>query len=128
MWILYLLTAHIFLPIFNSIEPTSTYLQTKNLVILNAFIMVNECIANIENLNFGDVLIASKNVDLKMNAIFVKTTFLDKSTVENYFPETRIRLKKKSLIKCVMVKHLLTQNINVKFKYFKAFLTNIKLL
>jgi len=34
-----IVTAHLFRPIFKSIGPTSTYLQSKNLGIMNAFLM-----------------------------------------------------------------------------------------
>jgi len=62
-----IVTAHLFLPIFKSIGLTSTYLQSKNLDILNAFLMVDKCIADISNLKFENVLKSSKDFVLKMN-------------------------------------------------------------
>lgn len=90
-----ILTAHIFLLIFKSVGPTSTYLQTKNLDILSAFIMVDKCIADINNFNFDDILNASKDFCSNMNDCFSKTKLPEELTVENDFPQTRIRRKKR---------------------------------
>lgn len=90
-----IITAYIFLPIFKSIGPTSTYLQTKNLDILSAFLMVEKCIVEISRLNFEDILKASKGFALKMNGSFIKTKISEDITVEDDFSETRIRRKKR---------------------------------
>lgn len=87
--------------------------------------MNDKCIDNIKNFNFDDVLVASKNFALKTNGIFIKTTHLNELIVENYFPETRVRLKKECLMKCIMMKHLLTQNINSKLEVFQSILEQL---
>lgn len=45
-----IVTAHLFISIFKSIGPTLIYLQSKILNILNVFLMVDKCIADISNL------------------------------------------------------------------------------
>lgn len=46
---------------FKSIYATSTYLQIKYLDILNVFLMVDMCIANISNIQFDNVDGTSKD-------------------------------------------------------------------
>ncbi|CAI6344788.1 unnamed protein product [Macrosiphum euphorbiae] len=80
-----IVTAHLFLPIFKSIGPTSTYLQSKNLDILNAFLMVDKCIADISNLKFENVLKSSKDFVLKMNNSLHKIALNKEIFIENEF-------------------------------------------
>ncbi|CAI6369830.1 unnamed protein product [Macrosiphum euphorbiae] len=89
-----IVTAHLFLPIFKSIGPTSTYLQSKNLDILNAFLMVDKCIADISNLKFENVLKSSKDFVLKMNNSLHKIALNKEIFIENDFPKNRRRIKK----------------------------------
>lgn len=57
--------------------------------------MVNKCIVDISKLNFEDILKASKDFALKMNGSLIKTKISEEITVEDDFPETRIRCKKR---------------------------------
>jgi len=57
--------------------------------------MVEKCIVEISRLNFEDILKASKGFALKMNGSFIKTKISEEITVEEDFPETMIKRKKR---------------------------------
>lgn len=89
-----ILTAHIFMNIFQIIGPTSRYLQTKNMDLLTAWDMVEVTKSEITKLKFETIYKESQEFIKQMNEKLCTLNFPDEINISNTFPTSRISKKK----------------------------------
>lgn len=91
-----ILTAHLFLKVFDSVGHTSKYLQSSNLDLLAGWLMVENTIDEIGRINFDKIIIEAEKFSQKMNDKFTYFELNDGIIVEDKLPLVRSRQKKRN--------------------------------